>query len=344
MAQVLFIRHRLPASASETQSFRAIAATARLCQGVSMGTKIAYTDCWLDRAARYRADPAWIEARLHDPGSTFVPGFCDKSLVSETAPPRAVTLTLSERRSMIAVPEACAFLGLASDGSAWFALETGPAAAADLAALKQARFVDLRRVSASLNAADSALLAYARGMMHWHRRHRFCGSCGNPTVSQQGGHALVCGNPSCGARQFPRTDPAIIALVTRQGPGEPTCLLARQSLWPEGLVSTLAGFVEPGESMEEAVVREIEEEVGIRVRHIRYRGSQPWPFPSSLMLAFHAEADAASEIVLDNSELERALWFTRRELGSIRSRGLKLPPRDSIGRMLIEDWWNARDA
>lgn len=303
----------------------------------------AYADCYLDRAAHLRADASWIDARLGDASSRFVPVFRDRNLVVHNGGLRAAVLNAGDGSALLERPEATAFLGINAAGDAWFAVEVNAAAAADPANAGSGRFVELRQVSAGLPGGDGAVLAYARGLMHWHRRQRFCGCCGSSTVSQQAGHALMCSNPGCEAQHFPRTDPAIIVLVTRSGPGEAACLLARQPRWPDGLMSTLAGFVEPGESAEQAVRREIGEEVGIGLGHIRYRGSQPWPFPASLMLAFRAEAADGSEIHLQQGELETARWFTRQELEQIRTMNLKLPPRDSIGRLLIEDWWHGRE-
>lgn len=308
-----------------------------------MLVSLAYADNGLDRAAHLRADAAWIDARIDDASSRFLPVFRDRNLVVGGDGLYAAILAAADGWTLLDQPESVAFLGIGSDGGARFAIEVNAAVATDPVNAGAGRFVDLRRVSARLPANDSAVLAYARGLMHWHRRQRFCGCCGSTTVSRQGGHALVCSNPSCEVRHFPRTDPAIIVLVTRRGPGEEACLLARQPLWPDGLMSTLAGFVEPGESMEQAVVREIGEEVGVDVRQVRYRGSQPWPFPASLMLAFRAEAEDGSEIRLDHGELEAARWFTRRDLEGMRAMNLKLPPRDSIGRLLIEDWWHGRE-
>lgn len=305
-----------------------------------MRVNLAYTDCHLDRASHLRADARIMEARLNDAASRFVPVFEDRNLVIDNGGLRAAVLAASDGSPLLRQPQASAFLGIDRDDAAWFAIEVNNVAAADPACRAAGRFVDLRRVSAGLPANDSAVLAYARGLMHWHRRQRFCGNCGGPTISRHGGHARVCSSPDCALQHFPRTDPAILVLVTRSGPGEEACLLARQAPWPAGLVSTLAGFVEPGESMEEAVVREIHEEVRLTLRRVRYRGSQPWPFPASLMLAFHAEADPADDIHLDGGELEMARWFTRRDLAQVREMDLKLPPRDSIGRMLIEDWWH----
>lgn len=187
-----------------------------------------------------------------------------------------------------------------------------------------------------LAPGEGELLAHARALAYWHRRHRFCGDCGHPTEGAQGGHVRVCSNPQCGRQHFPRTDPAVIVLVTA---GE-RCLLGRQPSWLPGRYSTIAGFVEPGESLEAAVVREVGEETGVRVREVRYQSSQPWPFPASLMLGFRAVAEG-EDIHLGDEELEDARWFSREELERAMEEGaLRLPGRISIAYRLIEDWFD----
>ena len=194
---------------------------------------------------------------------------------------------------------------------------------------------------------EAALLAYARGLMHWHRGHVFCGLCGNPTESHDGGHLRRCTNAEDPHNHFPRTDPAVIMLVSHDNPqgNGPACLLGRQSRWAEGMYSTLAGFVEPGETLEEAVAREVLEESGVRVTNVEYKASQPWPFPSSLMLGFRARAETA-EIEIDDREIEDAQWFRPEEVRSFGEWGTappgekRLPRKDSISRWLIEGWLN----
>jgi NAD+ diphosphatase len=174
-------------------------------------------------------------------------------------------------------------------------------------------------------------------MTYWHHRHRFCGVCGSPTDSIEGGFQRLCANPDCGHRHFPRTDPAIIVLVTSGERG----LLGRQPSWPKGMYSTIAGFVEPGETLEDAVIREVREETNIELCRVHYHSSQPWPFPSSLMLGFSAQA-ASSEIRVDEYELENACWFTREELTrKLLANVLRLPSPMSISFRLIEDWFDA---
>jgi NAD+ diphosphatase len=297
-----------------------------------------YGGCGLDRAARQRADPEWMARALSDPRTLIVPVNGDRSLVAGGDDVRAVLLANDTINDALAHSAALALLGVDERGLAYIAADLDEAALQMHPLATGASFIELRRVSARLPHPDAALLAYARGLLHWHRRTRFCSDCGAPAESRSAGHARVCTNPECGVTHFPRSDPAIIVLVTRPGPGEEVCLLARQHRWPRGLISTLAGFVEPGESVEEAVVREIGEETGVRLTGVRYCGSQPWPFPSSLMLAFRAEAEPGAEIRLDTDELETGRWFSRAEVAAIGELGFKLPTRDSIARTLVDDW------
>ena len=207
-------------------------------------------------------------------------------------------------------------------------------APAEAAPLHAAGFVDLRAVGPLVGRADGAVMAYARGLMYWQRRHRFCGVCGSACIAAQAGHVRRCANPECAADHFPRTDPAVIVLVTR---GD-RCLLGRQRHWRPGMRSTLAGFVEPGESLEEAVVREVREESGAVLRDPIYHSSQPWPFPASLMLGFRAEAESLA-LDVNRRELDDAGWYARDWLrASPEDDGFRLPRRDSIARRLIDDW------
>ncbi|MBC7800865.1 MAG: NAD(+) diphosphatase, partial [Gemmatimonadaceae bacterium] len=176
------------------------------------------------------------------------------------------------------------------------------------------------------------ILAHARGLMHWRNRHRFCGVCGGVCEPRSAGHAMAC--TACNAQHFPRTDPAVIMLVHR---GDRVLLGHSQRFPKVTMYSTLAGFVEPGESLEEAVAREVLEESAIVVGAVRYHSSQPWPFPSSIMLGFYAEG-LTDDITIDPTELRDARWFTRAELADPDAHGFSLPRRDSIARHLIEDW------
>jgi NAD+ diphosphatase len=284
---------------------------------------------YLDRAAHLRKDPAWFAGALADARSRFLPVWNLRNLV-EGETPRAALLELS------AVPEArrseneLILLGRFA-GVHVFAYEIESSEPPQLK--EGTRFEDLRMIAAVANAEDAGLLGYARGMVAWRARHRFCGTCGAPTLAAKGGHVLICTNAACRHEHFPRTDPAIIVLVSD---GE-RALLGRQASWPPGRYSTIAGFVEPGESLEDAVAREVFEETGIEVDQIEYHSSQPWPFPSSLMLGFTAHA-STTEILRRDDELEDAQWFSRADVASGRP---LVPPGVSISFRLIEDWFDA---
>ena len=198
------------------------------------------------------------------------------------------------------------------------------------------RFEELRPLSARLAADEAALLAYARALSIWRLRHRFCGVCGSPTRAERAGHLLRCTNSACAHEVFPRIDPAIIVLVSD---GE-RALLGRQPNWPPGRYSTIAGFVEPGESLEDAVAREVREETGVEVIRVDYHSSQPWPFPSSLMLGFRAVAAPGSPVRV-SGELEEARWFTREEIAAGTP---LLPPAHAISFRLIATWFDEGSA
>lgn len=286
----------------------------------------------LDRAAHLRRDPAWLAAARHDPAARVVPVWRTRSLIAGPAEePRGVLLPAGSDWGAELL-----FLGLVG-GAAVFA--------ADLSVLEdplalpllegQGRFDELRMLGALLPADEAAVLAYARGMVWWNARHRFCGVCGAPAVSEDAGHARVCTGEGCGTRHFPRTDPAVIMLVHDGGDN---VLLGRQKVWAPGMHSVLAGFVEPGESLEEAVAREVFEEAGVRITDVRYRHSQPWPFPSSVMLGFTARA-LTTELRVDEDELESAQWVSRSRLRSLGPGDpLRLPNPASIARRLIREW------
>ena len=188
---------------------------------------------------------------------------------------------------------------------------------------------------AMASADDGAVLAYAKGMIEWQQRHLYCGLCGSPNRAQDGGFVMTCTNPDCDGRSFPRVDPAVIMLVIY---GD-RALLGRQARWPEKRFSTIAGFVEPGESMEDAVRREVAEETGVLVGDVHYLGSQPWPFPSAMMIGFHATA-TSTDITLHDKELAEAGWFTREDLVN---GAVNIPPDNSIAFRLIEAWFDQWD-
>lgn len=229
-----------------------------------------------------------------------------------------------------AAPADAVFLGLDAAGQAYFALLAGEAAAAP-------QWIDLRRAAAAWDRTLAGAFAYARGMLHWQARNRHCGACGARVGFQRGGFVGHC--PACGIDHYPRVDPAVIMAVS----DGPRLLLGRQPGWAAGRWSVLAGFVEPGETPEQAVVRETHEETGVRVRQCRYLGSQPWPFPGSLMLGYIALGEP--DVTRTDGELEAARWFTRTEVGQALARGEDagtgptLPGALSIARALIEYWY-----
>jgi len=310
-----------------------------------MVENLSYTAVALDRAAHLRRDEAWIDARLADPATRVVALWQSLNLIDDkAAEPKAVFLSAADGQALVFQAEEVIFLGL-DDTTAYAAVDISSlddATAADIAA--GGEFIDLRRLGALMGGSDASILAYARGMVHWHRRHRFCGICGQPTQSRDGGHVRFCTGDNS-HMHFPRTDPAVIMLVAHddpQGQG-PACLLGRQSRWVEGMYSTLAGFVDPGETLEQAVAREVFEESGITVSDVRYQASQPWPFPSSLMLGFRAKAKTTA-ITIDAREIEDARWFTPDEVRSFGewaegpAGAMRLPRKDSVSRWLIERW------
>jgi NAD+ diphosphatase len=288
----------------------------------------------LDRAAPLRRDSAALARALADPASRIIPVHQGRSVVRfEGKKASAVALSGEQVAATSWLPEdvdAVPLLGLA-DGIAHFALDLSHLEEDEVRRLAPGDFVELRTIGAVLDREEAALLAYARGLLHWHSRHGFCGVCGGETVSRQGGHVRHC--PHCGADHFPRTDPAVIMLVTD---GD-RCLLGHQNAWPEKMYSTLAGFVEPGESLEEAVAREVREEAGIEVDAVDYHSSQPWPFPASIMLGFVARA-RTTEIHRHDEELADARWFRRAELADSSTCPVRLSNPASIARRLIEDW------
>jgi NAD+ diphosphatase len=295
-----------------------------------------YAGVPLDRADRLRGDPDQLAALLANPRSRLVPLWRSQHLIAGEA--EAVWLDHGAVEGLLETGGHTIFLGLREE-VAYLAVDLSHLEEPDLGPLAAGRgdFRDLRAVGPLMNREDSAILAYARGLAHWHSRHGFCGVCCAATLSEKGGHQRRCTNADCGAMHFPRTDPAVIMLIHDGGE---RCLLGRQPTWPPGMHSTLAGFVEPGESLEEAVAREVWEEVGLKVAvaDVTYSSSQPWPFPASIMLGFHARADFAP-LQLGPDELESARWYSRAELErSPEDETFKLPRRDSIARRLIEDW------
>jgi NAD+ diphosphatase len=267
----------------------------------------------LDRAGTRRGDEAWLAARLADPATCIVATSASGVLVDGDRPRLLSAAELPDGAQTV-------LLGVDGDDRAVFAADPGE----ELAGERRG----LRDLAAVVSQAEGGLLAHAVAMLNWHRRHRFCANCGAPTEPREAGHIRSC--PVCGAEHHPRTDPVVIMLVAD---GD-RAMLGRQASWPAGRYSALAGFVEPGESLEEAVAREVREESGVVVTDIEYRSSQPWPFPTSLMLGFRARW-ADGEPAVRDGELEDVRWCTRDELVS---GAVLLPPREAIARRLIDEW------
>lgn len=294
-----------------------------------------YSGMPLLRDDALRRDDAAVARLRADPRSRVLALWRDRHQVEGDDAPAPVWHCGAAGRSLLEGAECWALLGTARDGAASFAVDLSHLdSPAEAPPLHAAGFVDLRAVGPLVGRADGAVMAYARGLMYWQRRHRFCGVCGSACIAAQAGHVRRCANPECAADHFPRTDPAVIVLVTR---GD-RCLLGRQRHWRPGMHSTLAGFVEPGESLEEAVIREVREESGAVLRDPIYQSSQPWPFPASLMLGFRAEAESLA-LDVNRRELDDAGWYARGWLrASPEDDGFRLPRRDSIARRLIDDW------
>jgi NAD+ diphosphatase len=276
---------------------------------------IVFAGAPLDRAPLERRRPEWLAARRADPAA--------RSLVlSERG------LWIEDGRLVLVPPNGdSVFLGLAAERPL-FAQDAGDAEPG------RGRPAGLREAATELPADEAALAAYAGSLLSWHRRHRFCANCGRPTEHEDGGHERRC--PACDAHHFPRTDPVVIVRVAD---GE-RLLLGRQARWPERRFSVLAGFVEPGETLEEAVRREVREESSVEVGEVGYVASQPWPFPSSLMIGFHAVAHGGAEPRPRDGELAEVRWFERAEVEAAVAGGadLRLPPPYSISRRLIDGW------
>ena len=307
-----------------------------------------YAGCRLDRAGVLRNNPVWVAQQFADPAARILPLWRNRNLVAVAEntrqAPTLVSLAQSQSNGVLAIASETVFLGLDS-GAALFAADISALSETESEALAgSARFLDLRRVGPTMEADEAALAAYARSALRWHRCSRYCGHCGAASESRNGGHLRICSNADCGREIYPRTDPAVIMLVEERSSEKspPRCLLASHHRSPPGSYSTLAGFVEPGESLEDAVAREVFEEVGIRLVSVNYLGSQPWPFPASIMLGFRAVAET-TEILIDPAEIGDAQWFTPDEVAKLGewsdpTARRRLSPKHSIARYLIDSW------
>lgn len=300
-------------------------------QRAGLWTLNGFTGLRLDRDARLRRDAAELARLLGRPDTRILPVWRGLHWMAAGGL-QPLTLPAAEAGPFFGAADSLVYLGRAEGAAVFAASLEDEGLAARLA--QQGSWHELRQAASTLPADLAALLAYARALVLWHEASRFCGRCGHPTVSAEGGHVRRC--TGCGQALFPRTDPAVIGLV--HSPRR--CLLSRQAAWSQGMYSTLAGFVEPGEALEQALAREVEEETGVQVLECRYHSSQPWPFPGSLMVGFLARAEEAP-LAVDPEELEDARWFSRDELAAgLRAGALQLPPPVSIAFRLIEDWFD----
>ncbi|MEX2445883.1 MAG: NAD(+) diphosphatase [Dehalococcoidia bacterium] len=298
-----------------------------------------YGGSGIDRLVERRTDTAWFTGVLQDEATRFLVGWEHRLPVVDSAEgPRVATVSASALRDIDL--RAPVLLGTL-DGAVHVVVDAAGLSESDAATLlpPSARFADLREVGSLLAASEAGLAAAARSLLLWHDAQRHCGRCGAPTAPAEAGHTLVCSEAACGATHHPRIEPAAITLVTD---GEDRVLLGHSHRALKGGYSCFAGFVEAGESLEEAAAREVYEEVGVDLAELRFHSSQPWPFPSQLMVGFIARA-ASFEHRADQMEILDARWFDRDELLACPDDDtLRLPRVDSISRRMIEDWMHRR--
>lgn len=297
----------------------------------------------LDRAGDLRQDPDWLAARAADPAASALVLWEGAALLEDHADgPRLVWIAHERARDM--VPDREVFLGMWKDAPVFAVEFEGSIDPAAGPVRGLGAFHDMRSAAALLSGVEAAMAGTAKSLFDWRRRHSFCAACGVATDTAAGGWKRTC--PACRAEHFPRVDPVTIMLPVYSGGDEPRCLLGRQAAWPEGRMSALAGFLEPGESIEEACAREIAEEAGLTVTAARYHSSQPWPFPSQLMIGLVAavDSDAARP---DQTELESVAWLTRDEARAVLAGAhpsIKPPTPIAIARTLIQAWVDGFDA
>jgi NAD+ diphosphatase len=295
---------------------------------VAERTNNPFSGALLDRRGADRAIAAWPERVLADPAARFVLSRGTRHLIRRLPSPAIAFLDAAD--PLVRNASAADFTLLGHHLGAPCVLLDSPAELPELP--PGTSWEELRPLLGLLSAEEAVILTCARALGVWRSRQLHCGVCGSPTEPRQAGHAVRCTSSACGADFFPRIDPAVIVIVHDQG----HALLGRQASWPKGRYSALAGFVEPGESLEDAVVREVAEETGIAVTQAHYFASQPWPFPASMMVGFHAEARRAA-VRLDDQELEDARWFSAEEIAA--SPAMLLPAPYTIARRLIDAWY-----
>lgn len=305
---------------------------------MNRNNQIVYAEAPIDRASMLRRDTNWINNRLMSANSRVLLLRENKSLVQSDSDGHTILVKMTLEIASLA--HHLTFLGL-EDDQAVFGLDlSGHSEEEAMRLAGDGEFQNLRGTSSTLKPNEASLLAYALGLFNWKAAYQYCYRCGSKLQYQETGHVKVCTNTECGHITYPRTDPAVIVLIEHLPVnGENAkCLLARNKAYKGNMISTLAGFVEPGETLEHAVAREMKEEVGLEVNNIRYIGSQPWPFPASLMLGFLANSHSL-DITLDDDEIEFAKWYTAKELVELSASGeIALSGKDSIARYMINQW------
>jgi len=310
--------------------------------------EFSFTQMSLERASTQRKSDKWLLSQLSKDDCQIIPAwkgrFFIKNGTLQTLYGESKCKVLTSQLTVKAKEYQLVFLGLN---------DTSPLFSIDISCLEEEQanelfddsieWVDLRVALSLLEKEQSSLLGYATSLLHWNKSNRFCGYCGATTQVNSGGHAITCTNNECNKEVFPRTDPVVIMLVEYKPANAPVqCLLGEHQRSNEKCFSTLAGFVDPTETLEQAVIREVKEEAGVDVSNVEYITSQPWPFPSSLMLGFYAKADSPV-IEIDEDELRSAKWFTADEIRKFDNWGeegdnYKLPRKESIARYLIDAW------
>ncbi len=294
-----------------------------------------FTPLNLNRSSEKRINDEWIKEKLHDEKTRIITAIELKFIFNDEPETKTVFINSYDLKNLRIPYEKFIYLGENEDIN-YFCIDSSDDPELSGIISKRGQLKELRNIAALIDREVAAILAYARALIYWHNNNKFCGKCGTRLIVKDAGHKLKCPNPECAAEHFPRTDPAVIMLVEKDG----KCLLARQAKWPKKRYSTIAGFVEPGESLEQAVQREVFEETGVYVGEIVYHSSQPWPFPASIMLGFRAIAESTA-IKLGDNELEEAGWFSREDIIVNVNKGiLDFPPPISVSYRLIKDWFD----
>ena len=303
------------------------------------GPKVPYTGSLLDRADRNREDANWLESHRHHPDTRYLPFWDLRVAMCRNPDPELYWCTGRNLTDRLAIDDTGVFLGIGDDGVACFATLVDEATQRSLET-QNVGFVDARSAAAQLEDGQTAIVAQARSLLNWHNQNPFCTRCGSRTRPQVAGSQRACTDSDCGVVIFPRIDPVVIMLVV-SADGE-YCLLGRNLGYPGRLVSALAGYIEPGESIEEAVRRELLEEAGVSVEAVRYFTSQPWPFPSTLMIGCFAVAEDL-ELDVNLQELESAQWFSKKEVKELfagQDQEFSAPRSIAIAHHLIKHWLN----